>query len=385
DADDSRRLGQEAFGVPTTPPTGPARLDRPGALYYGAYEGDRLVARLLDRDYHSWFGGAAVPTAGIAGVTVAVEHRGQGRLRPLLQAALAAARDRGAVVSTLFPTASRIYRGLGYEVVADYARVRVPTWVLATVARPVGTWTRRAAGGDFDAVRAVYDRWAEQQNGPLTRRGPSFTATAEDFVGSFTGVTLAEDERSGVVGYASWDRGQGYGEGAALEISDLLAVTADGYRALLAAMGSNSSVTASTTLHTSGDDVIRTFLPTLYWEPVDAKPYMLRVLDVVGALTARRYPPGVDAALPFRLSGDPLAALDGGYLLEVADGTASCRRAGVADDHTFSPQGLALLYAGTQSCGNLRFTGHLAGGDPKRDLLWDALFGGRRAHIRDYF
>lgn len=89
DAEASRRLGQEAFGVPATPPTEPATVERPGATSYGAFVGDTLAARLVDRDYASWFGGVAVPTAGIAGVTVAVEHRGQGILRALMALGLA--------------------------------------------------------------------------------------------------------------------------------------------------------------------------------------------------------------------------------------------------------------------------------------------------------
>ena len=50
-----------------------------------------------------------------------------------------------------------------------------------------------------------------------------------------------------------------------------------------------------------------------------------------------------------------------------------------------TPHGLALLYAGAQSCANLRAAGHLRGGDLEQDLDWDALFGGRQLHIRDYF
>lgn len=50
-----------------------------------------------------------------------------------------------------------------------------------------------------------------------------------------------------------------------------------------------------------------------------------------------------------------------------------------------TPQGLALLYAGAQSCANLRAAGQLSGGDVDHDLDWDALFGGRQLHIRDYF
>ena len=42
-----------------------------------------------------------------------------------------------------------------------------------------GVRTRRATPADFDAVREVYDAWAAAQNGPLTRRGPSFPTDAE--------------------------------------------------------------------------------------------------------------------------------------------------------------------------------------------------------------
>ena len=57
----------------------------------------------------------------------------------------------------------------------------------------------------------------------------------------------------------------------------------------------------------------------------------------------------------------------------------------LAADRVFTPQGLALLFAGAQSCANLRAAGHLSGGDVDQDLDWDALFGGRQQHIRDYY
>ncbi len=47
-----------------------------------------------------------------------------------------------------------------------------------------------------------------------------------------------------ICGYASWNRGQGYGEQAVISVADLLATSADGYRALLAMVGSFASVTA---------------------------------------------------------------------------------------------------------------------------------------------
>lgn len=385
DAEVARRLGWEAFGVPATPSTEPAALDQPGMTWFGAFdEGGALVAQMVDRDYHSCFGGALVPTSGIAGVTVVAEARGRGALSPLFAATSAHARERGAVISTLFPTAPGIYRRFGYELVADYVTVQVPTAALAAVAAPAATTTRRATPDDLEALRAVYDAWALEQNGPLWRRGVSFDATAAGLFDA-TGVSLAVDADGVVVGFVTWKRGQGYGEAAALEVSDLLSRTADGYRALLRLLGSFASVAASTRIDTSGADLSRLVLPSVAWPVQKSSPYMLRVLDVAGAVTARRYPRSVTASLDLQVAGDP--GTEGAYRLEVRSGTGSCERvdAARAGGRTLSPRGLALLYSGVQSSANLRSSGHLQGGDAAEDLDWDALFGGRQLHVRDYF
>ena len=385
DAETSRRLGFEAFGMPTSPPSEPAALDRPGMVTYGAFAGDRLIGRLKDRAYDSWFGGVRVPTCGIAGVTVAMEDRGRGALSPLFAHTLAAARERGAVVSGLFPSAARIYRRFGYELVSDYRTITINTSELAATPAPAGVITRRAGIEDLPAVREVYDAWAAAQNGPLTRRGISFPATDSDLLGDFDGITVAVDGDGRIVGYASWDRGQHYDERGTLAVSDLLALSADGYRALLRALGSFSSVTPTTKIDTSGDDLARLFLPGRQWEAVDSDPYMIAIIDVPGALQRRGYPWFLSARLGFRVAGDQLGRLDGAYRFEVAEGVGSCTATDHDDDRTFHPRGLALLYAGVQSCTNLRWAGLLTGGRLEQDVVWDTLFGGRQFHIRDYY
>jgi GNAT superfamily N-acetyltransferase len=95
------QLGFEAFGVPSPSP-GPATLDLPGRTWFGAFVDNVLVGLMIDRAYDSYFGGAPVPTCGIAAVTVAAEYRGQGALSPLFTETLRFARERGAVISTLF-------------------------------------------------------------------------------------------------------------------------------------------------------------------------------------------------------------------------------------------------------------------------------------------
>lgn len=385
DAEAARRLGMEAFGMPPAPLTSPATLDWPGRTYHGAFDGDRLVGRLIDQAYDSWFGGLPVPTSGIAGVTVAMEDRGRGVLRRLLASALAAARERGAVISGLFPSATGVYRRLGYELVGDGKTVGVATSELATLPPAVDAATRRAGAADLPGIRTVYDTWAAAQNGPLTRRGASFPATDAEVLAGFDAITVAEDREGRIVGYASWDRGHDHDQRGTLAVSDLLALSADGYQALLHALGSYAAVAPTTKIDTSGDDVARLFLPGRRWDTVTGYPYMLAVIDVPGAFSRRGYPRFGSARLAFRVAGDPVAAIDGAYQLEVAEGVGGCHPAEHRDDRTFHPRGLALAYAGAQSCANLRWAGLLTGGRPEDDPVWDTLLGGRQFHIRDLY
>lgn len=380
----SYRLSVEAFGSwPGGVPPQPTELPV-GREVWLAVDGDTVAARVAAHSYESWWHGRRVPTCGIASVAVSPERRGEGLLLPVFEAALAAAAERGEALSTLFPTASGIYRPLGYDIVTSFDTVAIPTAELASVRPPVATTTRRAGLDDVPTLKRVYDVWAAAQNGPLTRTGPRFAMTDQELLDDVTAVSLAVDGDGVVVGFASWDRGTGYDPAtASLEVHDLVAVTADGYRALWRMLGTHTSVAGTIRLHTSGEDPARLVLGTATWDVVGRHPYMLRVSDPAAALT------GLDAPLrpgeiDLAVIGDRLGTADGGYRLTVGDGPTACERAAVGDVATFTTQGLALAYAGAQSCANLRMLGHLTG--PRdADAVLDALLGGRPLHVRDYF
>ena len=387
----SYRLGTEAFGTPPagTPAPTPDGFPHPGRHAWGTFDGDRLVARVVGREYDAWFHGRTVPTCGVAGVTVEAEHRGAGLLADLMAATLTEAAGRGEALSTLYPSAPGIYRPFGYELVGSYDVIEVPVGELATVRPPAcPTTTRRATPADLGAVRAVYDACAAAQNGPLSRRGTSFPQAPDEVMGAFTGVTLAVDAAGNVVGYCSWDRGTGYDTDATVEVRDLLALTADGHRALWRMLGSFTSVTGQVRVWTSGDDLARLVLPSASWWVRQRYPYMLRVHDVGAALTGIATP--VEADVTFSVAGDRLGTANGSYRLRAAAGGTAC---GAADGTAagkgsaapvFDVRALALAYAGAQSCANLRLAGLLTGPDA-HDATFDALLGGRQLHIRDYF
>ncbi|KQP66545.1 GNAT family N-acetyltransferase [Nocardioides sp. Leaf285] len=405
-------LAEEAFGAPpagSPPRTRPAEPP-PGRHGWGALDGGRLVAKVVALEQASWWGGVELATCGIAGVAVAAEHRSGGLLAAVMAPLLAQAAARGEVLSTLYPTAPGIYRSLGWELVAALDRVTLPTALLSRVRPPTGVTTRRAEVGDVRAVQGLYAAWAAAQNGPLTRTGPRFDRPDAELHADRGATTLAVDAAGRVVGYASWSRHGGYGPDGVLEVHDLLAVSADGYRALWQVLASSASVAPTLALRTSGADPARLLLPGVTWSPDPAAhhPYMLRVHDVAGALTARRLalPAGPDprggtgdgaagsgVAIDLAVAGDRLGA-DGRYRLTLGDGPGRCERlatGGVAggapggvDVPTLTPQGLALLFAGVQTCANLRMLDHLTGPD-HHDTLLDLLLAGRPLHVRDYF
>ena len=385
DFDQSMGLIREAFGdlPPGTTPQSADDPPRPGYHPYGTFDDDHLVARLATRGYHSWFGGSAVASGGIAGVVVTAERRGTKLLDDLFRVALDdGLRERGEAVSTMFCTAPGIYRKFGYEVISSYDTVEVPAAALARIGAPAGVRTRRATPADFDAVCRVYDTWAAAQNGPLTRRGPAFPADAKAFIDAFTGVTLAVDDAGEVIGFASWHRGQETGDSATLEVVDLLALRGDAYGALWHVLGSFGSVVGHVRLCTSGHDLARLSLPSAHWKAVEREPYMLRVHDVPGAFAGRDWP--VDGDVTFSVAGDHLGTTNGAWRLVIERGKATCAPAAAADGPVLTPGGLALAWAGAQTCANLRMAGHLSGGMENDEAL-DRVLAPRPIHIRDSF
>jgi predicted acetyltransferase len=383
----SLTLSAEAFGdLPAgfTPPS-PDAWPLPGRHSWGTWEDDRLVARVMGREYHSWWHGREVPTCGIAGVAVAAESRGAGLLDDLMRTVLdEGLRERGEVVSTLYPTAPGIYRRYGYEVVTSLLEVELATAQLSRVTPDPSVVLRRATAEDLDDVRRVYATWAAAHNGPLTRTGPSFPVAADELLGSFTAITLAlVGDR--VAGYCSWHRGTGYDETSTIVVDDLVSLHAGATRSLWAMLGSHASVTGRVRLSTSGEDPVRLALPFAEWRTTRRVPYMLRVHDVAGALTGLRLGP-LEARVPFSVEGDLLGTTDGHWLLTTAaDGTSTCTPGDPADGGpVLAPRGLALLLSGAQSCAAVRFAG-LMHGDDGDDAVLDALLGGRQVHVRDYF
>lgn len=211
DDDAAYELGRLAFGGPRTPP-GPRPNVRPGRRAWGAFDdAGRMTAKAVDLEHAYWYDGRPVPGTGIAGVAVAAESRGSGLPGRVIGALLAAARERGAAVSALFPTTVVPYRRLGWEVAGSLTWWSVPAADLAHAPVPAGTTLRAATEADVPAVIGAYRATAREGAGLLDRSGPLFASEPAEVLAAFDGVTVAEGP-GGLEGYASWERGPGYDE-----------------------------------------------------------------------------------------------------------------------------------------------------------------------------
>jgi predicted acetyltransferase len=112
--------------------------------------------------------GVALPTAGLAAVAVSPSHRRLGLGRRLCAHALRAGRERGDVLSALYPFHPAFYRSLGWGLVTHLHRHRFRTAALPDGPRQPSR-VRLAGPEDLERVAACYGRVAERSNGPLRR------------------------------------------------------------------------------------------------------------------------------------------------------------------------------------------------------------------------
>ncbi|MET8527840.1 GNAT family N-acetyltransferase [Micromonospora sp. NPDC005172] len=384
DLDAAWELGRLAFGsdAQRSPHT---TVEVPGLTRYGAFDdGGRLVGKAVDLHHDQWWSGRAVAAADVAGVAVAPEARGRGVARALLTALLAGARERGAAISALYPTVAAPYRACGWETGGVLRTVDLATAALPRH-RPASHLSVRAGTlADLSAVADLYERVARHRNGMLTRRGELFDFFAADAKLPGDGLTLVEADGD-LVGYATWQRGRGYGADSVLTVDEALATTAEAARELVGVLGSWASVAPTVRLCPLDGDAVSTVLPLEAARDHERDLWMHRPVDVARAVSARGWPVHTRGVVDFRLT-DPLADWNTGtWRLAVADGTAELTRVDGEADLRLDIRGFALLYAGAARAHAVAQAGLLHHAPAVDPAVLDLLAAGGLAQLLDYF
>ncbi|WP_433796302.1 GNAT family N-acetyltransferase [Actinoplanes sp. CA-252034] len=378
-------LGSLAFGYHERPMPEGWASDSPGRRTLGVFDAaGRLVAKAVDREQGQWFGGRVVPTCGVAGVATAAELRGRGLGRLVLTRLLQDARERGAVISTLFDTTPGPYRALGWEEVGALVYYTVPTRVLAEIRSDEQTTLRPATEADLPAVDDVYREVARTGTAMMERSGPAFATTPAQQLTDYHGFTVAVDGSGAVVGYARWDRGPGYDASGKLTVDDLIGLTPGATRALLAMLGGWASVAPTVVIRLATPDPVWSLLARGDAKPESTQPWMLRVVDGSGAIAARGWPRHLTGEVDLELIDDVCPWNQGRHRLVLSGGDGRLEPGG-AGTVRLTPRGLAAWYAGAATPQQLRRSGLLTGGDADTDELLRTATAGPAPTLHDYF
>lgn len=341
-----------------------------------------VVAGLTIYRMGQYFGGKSVPTWGIAGVAVPPHLRGSGLGLELMRANLHENFEHGPPLSTLYPAAPALYRKLGWEFAGTRTLLRMRLSDLP--AEDGDASVRPAADSDEAAIRELYRGRHAGLNGCLDRseaiwqrlrRAPRETPVMQ-FVaereGRIAGYLMYLQKRD-VPGRFSFD----------VVVRELVAADAGAARSLLAMLARHRSVAREVTLPASPHDPLLQEVLRTQEIPVESHMgWMLRVVRPAEALESRGYSPHVAARACVEIHDPELPQNCGTITLALEGGEMRVTKGGSGP--RLDVRGLAALYAGHLSPGELRAAGLLAG-SAKHDAALAAMFAGPSPFTPDFF
>lgn len=348
--------------------------------------------------FGQWFSGRVVL---MAGVDVAPEARGWGIGGRLLTASFAAMGDRGEALSALYPTVAAVYRSAGAEFAGRYEQTMVD---IASVHEAVRRWAVRAredrpvltaiarGGDELLKLRPLYDRAAAAFNCWLERRDVFWARLAYDYnpschnrfcyrltddTGELRGGLTIAHRRASATGLFDVEVGGAY-------VDDPYAMVAE--LELVASLGptANRAVFNLPVEHLG---------PVLSGAPVRqavSQQWMLRIVDLAGAMTDRGYNPAVETEIGFSVADAQAPWINGAWTVAVSNGAATLAK--VSDDPTPRPDrphlpigNLSAIYSGYLNPVELERTGGLSGADRSTASRLAAVFAGPPPRVIDHF
>lgn len=354
-----------------------------------AFDGDRVVATAAVREFRQWFGGREIEMAGIWGVATLPEYRGTGLATRCVTQILHEAREAGTPITALFPATDRPYRRLGYEHAGNYVRHAVRLDDLPGEAGPLAVEPYRPER-DLEAVRECYREAASNANGPIDSDEPFWWQ--ERILGHWNAdevhhVVIAQSEGGSVEGYASFV--QQHDEGL-LDVSFSLSCkhfvwsTDDGLRSLLGYLRGFRGI-GQRLLFTGPPNPLFDLLVDEQRMSVDWQVrWMLRLLDVPGAIEARGYPP-VSGEATIAVHDEVFADNRGPFLIEADAGKVRVTRGEAsAALRPIDVRTLSAMFTGYLSAHDAARLGLIDADDPAVPFLAE-LFAGPAPWMYDFF
>lgn len=321
-------------------------LDNPRAIRVD----DEVVATFAEYRTEMSFG-AWVPVSCVAGVAVALEARGRGHGRALMEGHLREIRAEGVPLASLYASTQVLYRSVGYEQAGEALQRSIKASRIPAGPRDLEIYEVPL----HSDLRPFYEPFALRHPGML-RRNPELWARA-------LGQRLPEPRRLYMLGDEGYICVCGAKEEAL--VSDLVTLSPRALRRAWTLLGDMRSMVSTVGWASHPQDPALLLFGEQSSRVTRSERWFLRIVHVEQALLLRRY--AADGELHLHLSDPLFSENEGPWLLRVLDGEPSLERGG-RGDLRLPIRSLAPLYSGLMSAEQLLAAG-LAEGRPTPPLF----------------
>jgi predicted acetyltransferase len=322
---------------------------------------------------------------GFSPVVTAAEHRGHGYGSMVTAAQFPAMRERGEVISGLYPAQTQLYRGNGFEVAGVAAYRTLPTRSLHHLRPSGGVQVRAGTAEDLPAIKDCYRRFAATQHGWLDRPDVWWdNILPADKIGREQFLYVVDGEAGALDGYVRYRHAKAEPHGYTIQVAELCASEPDVALAFWRMIGTSSTQAEKVRAFGAAEHPLLLLLPDQDLTTTDEIRWMLRVVDAPGAIAARGFPPAVRATVELDLADRQCDWNAGRWRLTVEGGEGRLERGGDGAVQ-LSMNAFSTLYSGYASATTLRQTGLLAGGDARSDSDLTAAFSGPTPTIADFY
>lgn len=182
---------------------------------------------------------------------------------------------------------------------------------------------------------------------------------------------VGDDRVDGYVFFTREPRERGHYD---LQITDVVALGAPAARRILTFLADHSTLCDRVMWRGHPDDALIANLPERSWSIRQLDPWMLRIVDVVGALSQRGWPAGFVGEVDLAIRDAEIPDNDGRFVVAWNDGQVSVRKGGTGRVR-LDIGALAPLYTGHRSPLQLFAAGQIEGDDRSLALLGAAFAG----------
>jgi predicted acetyltransferase len=353
------------------------------------FDGSDIVGSTAAYSMELTIPGGVAPMAGVTLVGVIPTHRRRGILTELMRRQLGELRDRGELLAGLWATEGAIYQRFGYGSATLRGRFAIDRSRTAFV-RPLrddrGRVRLVSRGEAFPAMAEVYERVRPDVPGMLARTPVWWEAWFSDLESRREGASslfyVLHETAGSVDGYVSYRGTHGWTDGVATgeaRVHELLAADPAAYASLWRFVFGIDLMTKVSAWSRPADEPLLYMLAEprrLRFELQDA--LWLRLVDVPGALAARRY--ANEGSVVFGVRDDFCPWNEGVIALAGGPGAAEARPSDSAEPELHvDAADLGAVYLGGTTFDQLARAGRVTAASEDALRRADAMFSTPRA------